>query len=456
MSTLIEDTIAAISTPLGRGGIGVIRLSGLQAKEIAERLLPTPRKLKNRDPLFCTLQCPRTGQELDQAVLTFFEAPRSYTRENVVEISCHGSPVLLQAVLRCLLQQGARLATPGEFTLRAFLHGRIDLLQAEAIRDLIEAKTLYQAKIAHQQATGSLSRKIRPIKQLLVDLIARLEVGIDFAEDDVDVISSGTIEKELDEIIDGLQILKESFDFGKLLSEGMTIAILGRPNVGKSSLFNALLSQDRAIVTEFAGTTRDIVAETTQICGIPVRLQDTAGIRDGGELVEQIGIEKTFEALADADLLLLVLDGSVPFLAEDCQIMKRLENRPFHLVINKADLPHKVHLETVPKVAKSVAWVSALTGQGIEDLKNQLVPEFNQAATGMEENGLVTNLRQQQLVTDALQKTVNTKHSTTCRLPHEILLFDLYTALRALNALTGETTIEDILGNIFSKFCIGK
>ncbi len=456
MPTLIEDTIAAISTPLGRGGIGVIRLSGSEAKTTVEKLLPQGKKLKDRSPLFSAIADPQTGKEFDQAVITLFEAPRSYTCEDVVEISCHGSPVLLQAILRCLLTQGARLASAGEFTLRAFLRGRIDLVQAEAIRDLIEAKTLFQARIAHQQAMGSLSKKIKPVKQKLVELISRLEAGIDFADDDVEILLSNEIDSSIGRIVADLQKLERSFDLGKLLAEGLSMVILGRPNVGKSSLFNALLARDRAIVTEIAGTTRDVIAETMQIHGVPVRLQDTAGIRDGGDLVEKIGIDKTLEALAGADTLLVVLNGSVPYHAEDLRILEKLENRPFHLAINKADLPQKLRLELVPENARSATWVSALTGEGIEELKEKIVPEFSLEKTGIEEESLVTNLRHQEQLTGALNWMKKASHTNICYKWHEVLLVDLYAALKALNALTGETTVEDILENIFAKFCIGK
>lgn len=457
MPTLIEDTIAAISTPQGRGGIGVIRLSGPGAKSIVEKLLPHDKKLKDRCALFSAIQDPQNGKEFDQAVITLFEAPRSYTCEEVVEISCHGSPVLLQAVLGCLLTQGARLASPGEFTLRAFLRGRIDLVQAEAIRDLIEAKTLFQARIAHQQAMGSLSKRIKPVKQNLVELIAQLEAGIDFADDDVEILPSSEIEASIGRIIADLQKLERSFDLGKLLTEGLAIVILGRPNVGKSSLFNALLAQDRAIVTEIAGTTRDVIAETMQIRGVPVRLQDTAGIRDGGDRVEKIGVDKTLEALAEADTLVWVLDGSVPCHAEDLlRIIEKFENRPFHLAINKSDLAPELRLESFPENARSATWVSALTGEGIEELKEKIVPDFSLERTGIEEESLVTNLRHQQQLTEALNWMKKGLHSNVCYNLHEILLVDLYAALRALNVLTGETTVEDILGNIFAKFCIGK
>jgi tRNA modification GTPase len=456
MSTLIEDTIAAISTPAGRGGIGVIRLSGPRACQIIQAIIPPQKILIDRQPVLCQIHQPGGGARLDQAILTLFAKPRSYTAEDLVEISCHGSPVVLRAILAGLIASGARLAQPGEFTQRAFLNGRIDLLQAEAIRDLIEAKTLYQAKIAHQQISGSLSRIIKPVKNRLVDLISALEAGIDFADDDVEVMPSEKIDRELQSIGEELAALIKGFQQGRMVEEGLTIAILGRPNVGKSSLFNALLSQDRAIVTDLPGTTRDVISEGVQIRGIPLRLLDTAGIREAGDRVEQIGMEKTEEALADADQLLLVLDGSTSLSRQDQALWEKLAGRPFHIAINKSDLRHQLNEKQLPLQAQSCTWVSALTGGGIDQLKDRLIPKSIGEGIDAEEGGLVTHLRQQQWIEEAYQKVIICRHINKCNNPHEILLLELYGALKALNALTGETTVEDILGNIFSHFCIGK
>jgi tRNA modification GTPase len=454
MPTLIEDTIAAISTPLGKSGLGVIRLSGTDSRRIVLSLFSAPHSdLQDRVPVLGNLFEPRSGDVLDQAVVTFFQAPRSFTREDVVEISCHGSPVILKGVLGLALEAGARLASPGEFTLRAFLRGRIDLVQAEAIRDLIEAQTLFQVKVAQQQATGSISRRLRPVKEQLVRLIALLEAGIDFAEDDVSVMDEEEIERRLDGIEGELAQLQASFAFGKIVSSGLSIALAGRPNVGKSSVFNALLQEERAIVTEIPGTTRDLVSETTQIQGIPVRLMDTAGIRLSNDRVEQLGIDRSVEALADADQVLFIVDGSEPWTGLDTEIQRRLEGRPYTLVVNKADLAQRLEEPNLGVGVKKVCRVSAKTGQGIEDLRLAL---FNEYGLPEGHTGLVTNIRQEQLIKASIGALDKSHNSLIIGMPHEVILLDLYAALKALNGLTGETTVEDILGNIFSTFCIGK
>ena len=454
MPTLIEDTIAAISTPLGKSGLGVIRLSGKDSRRIALSLFSAPHKnIEDRVPVLGRVFEPSTGDVIDQAVVTYFQAPRSFTREDLVEISCHGSPVILKGILRLALEAGARLASPGEFTLRAFLRGRIDLVQAEAIRDLIEAQTLFQVKVAQEQLTGSISRRVRPAKEGLVQLIALLEAGIDFAEDDVSVLPEAEIGHRLSDIEAGLVPLRASFALGKIVSSGLSIALAGRPNVGKSSVFNALLHEDRSIVTEIPGTTRDLVSETTQIQGIPVRLMDTAGIREANDRVEQLGIDRSVEALADADQVLFIVDGSEPWTTLDAEILLRLEGRPCLLVVNKIDLAQELEEQSLPLGAKSVCRVSAKTGQGIEDLRRALFKEY-----GLQEGqgGLVTNLRQEQLIESTLVALEKCQKSLVNQMPHEVILLDLYSALKALNALTGETTVEDILDNIFSTFCIGK
>jgi len=454
MPTLIEDTIAAISTPLGKSGLGVIRLSGKDSRRIALSLFSAPHNtIEDRVPVLGRVFEPGTGDVIDHAVVTYFQAPRSFTREDLVEISCHGSPVILKGVLRLALEAGARLASPGEFTLRAFLRGRIDLVQAEAIRDLIDAQTLFQVKVAQQQLNGSISRRVRPAKEELVRLMALLEAGIDFAEDDVSVLPDTEIGRRLSDIETRLGRLQASFRLGKIVSSGLSIALAGRPNVGKSSVFNALLREDRSIVTEIPGTTRDLVSETTQIQGIPVRLMDTAGIREANDRVEQLGIDRSVEALADADQVLFIVDGSEPWTPMDAEILLRLRGRSYLLVVNKIDLAQELEEQSLPLGTKAVCRVSARTGQGIDDLSRALFKEY-----GLEEDqgDLVTNLRQEQLIERTIMALERCHKSLISQMPHEVILLDLYSALKALNALTGETTVEDILDNIFSTFCIGK
>lgn len=457
MPTLIDDTIAAIATPKGKSGIGVIRLSGGDSRRIVEAVCGCRGNgLRNRTTRLRRISHPKTGEVLDQAMVTYFRAPRSFTAEDVVEIGCHGSPVVLEAVMAALLEAGARLATPGEFTLRAFLRGRIDLVQAEAIRDLIEAKTLFQARVARQQAEGSLSRRLKPIKELLVRLISLLEAGIDFADDDVPVLAEEAILDQMRPVVAALQELEEGFGRGRLLSDGITVAVVGRTNVGKSTLFNTLLSQERAIVNERPGTTRDVVAEDAQLGGIPVRWLDTAGIRSSTDPVERIGMDKTREVLADADRLLLVLDGSVEQAEEDRRLLEELKQHACCLVINKIDLPQRWSGDRLGDMEAPVVRVSALTGEGVETLRQVLLQDLGQGKAEAEGGSLVTNLRQQERIGQALKALKRADGAVEQGLPHEVILLDLHAALRALNELTGETGIDDILGRIFSTFCIGK
>ncbi len=457
MPTLIDDTIAAIATPVGKSGIGVIRLSGQNSRTIAEGVCGCPRNsLQDRTTTLRRIKHLKTGRILDRAMVTYFQAPRSFTTEDVVEIGCHGSPVVLRAVMAVLLEAGARMATPGEFTLRAYLRGRIDLVQAEAIRDLIEAKTLFQAQVARQQAEGSLSRRLKPIKELLVRLISLLEAGIDFADDDVPVLSGRSIQEQLQPLVAGLQELEAGFGRGRFLSAGLTVAVVGRTNVGKSTLFNTLLNQDRAIVNERPGTTRDVIAEDAQLGGIPVRWLDTAGIRSSEDPVERIGIDKTREVLADADRLLLVLDGSVDLTEEDRMLLGELKREACCLVINKIDLPQRLPAEGIGDAKAPVVRVSALTGEGVEALKQLLLEDLGQGKAVEREGTLVTNLRQQERIGEALKALKQGAGAVEEEMPHEVILLDLHRALSALSELTGETGVEDILGRIFETFCVGK
>jgi tRNA modification GTPase len=448
----LKDTIAAVSTPPGRGGIGIIRISGRHARAIAEKFLDTAGGIEWR-PWSATLaRLPDAeGRTVDRVVVTYFAAPRSYTAEDVIEISCHGSPVVLRYALERACEHGARLAEPGEFTLRAYVNGRIDLPQAEAVRDLIEATTLYQARIAAQQAEGSVSRRLKPVKEQLLELIALLEAGIDFAEDDVSVALPEEIERRLEPVLTGVSALIASFAYGKLVHEGFTLAIVGRPNVGKSSLFNRLLEQDRAIVTDIPGTTRDLVSETASLDGIPVRFVDTAGIRHGQDVIESLGIERSYRAMADADLTLVVVDLSAPLGAEDDELIRRAREQGKFLVAgNKCDLPAAAagSREEMP--------VSALTGEGLAELRRQIVDAIAPRGRLEQEGGFITSLRHERLLKESREALEQARNANALGIPHEMLLLDLYAALRPIDAITGATTADDILNRIFSTFCIGK
>ena len=484
----LDDTIVAIATPPGRGGIGVVRLAGPDAKAIAQPMLRLSRELEPGrairgeliDP--CGAGAPAretvaraatqgaTTVRIDEVVVTYFAKPHSYTTDDIVEISAHGSPVVLRHIVELSLAQGARLAEPGEFTMRAFLNGRLDLTQAEAVRDLIDAQTLFQAKVAAQQLDGALSNRLKPIKQKLVDLIALLEAGIDFAEDDVSVASDATIRDRIAEVRSPLQQLAATFAFGKIVHQGLTLAIVGRPNVGKSSLFNRLVERERAIVTAQPGTTRDLVSETVAIGGIPVELVDTAGIRqapDDAE-AETLGIKKSIEALADADLVLVVIDKSQPRNQEDEELLRQIEARPAIVVENKSDLlgewnDSNAHVGTAAlgcpaerSPAAPIIQTSALTGEGIPALREAILRHVAGDRATHQESGFLTNVRHQKLVNDALAALDDATNAVAARVPHEMLLLDLYRALRPLDEITGVTTTDDILNLIFSTFCIGK
>lgn len=454
----LSDTIVAISTPLGRGGLGVIRISGAQARAVAESILSFPRPTcwQPWQAQFAHLT-DHEGRMVDQVVATFFEKPHSYTAEDVVELSCHGSPVVLRHAVERALEAGARLADPGEFTLRAYVNGRIDLPQAEAVRDLIEATTLYQARVAAQQAEGSVSRRMAPLKEPLLELIALLEAGIDFAEDDISVAPPAEILRRLKPIEEGVRTLADSFQYGNLVRSGLSLAIVGRPNVGKSSLFNVLLEQDRAIVTEIPGTTRDVVSESAAIGGIPVKLSDTAGIRDSAEHIESLGIERSYQTMADADLTLVVIDLSQPVASEDEALIDRARRQGRWLLVgNKCDLSSAGDLVAGPASLAPAIPVSARTGAGIPQLRESILQAVAPRGVFEQETGFITSLRHEQLLRESLQYLQKAHVAVESAIPHEMLLLDLYGALRPIDAITGATTADDILNRIFSTFCIGK
>jgi len=493
----LDDTIVAIATPPGRGGIGVVRLAGTSARSIAEPMLRLKHPLEAGraafgeliEPSECGAGAParatagvpqhpsengisplkslsdfhqqmRAGapapheQRIDEVVVTYFEKPHSYTTDDIVEISAHGSPVVLRHIVELCLARGARLAEPGEFTMRAFLNGRLDLTQAEAVRDLIDSQTIFQAKVAAQQLEGSLSKRLKPIKQTLVELIALLEAGIDFAEDDISIAPDSTILGQIAAIHRPLKELSASFAYGKLVHEGLTLAIVGRPNVGKSSLFNCLVERERAIVTAQPGTTRDLVSETVAIGGIPVKLVDTAGIRRALDEAESIGIRKSMEALADADLVLVVFDATQPISDEDRELLSQVERRAAIVIENKSDMGSS-RLSAVSSQLASVR-TSALTGQGIPELRSAILQHVGGESGPQIESGFLTNVRHQKLVSDSLVALDDARNAVAARVPHEMMLLDLYNALRPLDEITGATTTDDILHLIFGSFCIGK
>jgi len=445
------DTIVAISTPPGRGGIGIVRLSGPGALAIAQNLLALKQPLAHAHARFTRI-LDEANTTIDEAIVTAFLAPNSYTGEDLVEIAAHGSPVVLDYIVRRALTFGARIAEPGEFSRRAFLAGRLDLTQAEAIHDLIAAQTLAQARTAAQQLGGALSRRIAPIKQQLVYLIAMLEAGMDFASgelDDVDTMPPARIAAAITAVQEPLTALAASFRFGSIQRNGIKLALVGRPNAGKSSLFNRLLDRDRAIVTATPGTTRDTIEETFALDGIPIHLIDTAGLNTSAAIdeAEALGIARSREALADADLILLIRDAAG---AGALDLDPLLENRPTIRVRNKIDLVPGAAAQPGDEIA-----TSALTGFGLDELRGAILTHLRAGAVGAEEASL-NNLRQVEAVAATLTALDAAALANQNHLPHELLLVDLHAALSALDTLTGATTSDDILALIFSTFCIGK
>jgi tRNA modification GTPase len=458
---LASDTIAAISTPPGRGGIGIVRLSGPDAVEIAGHILRLSKPAEHGRARRARVLDPEDrDRTIDDALVTVFLAPNSYTGENIAEIAAHGSPVVLDALLRNALAHGARLGGPGEFTQRAFLSGRLDLTQAEAVHDLIAAQTLDQARVAAQQLGGALSRRIAPQKESLVYLIALLEAGMDFASgelDDVEIVPPSQIAASIAAVQLPLEALAATFRRGQLLRDGAAIALIGPPNAGKSSLFNRLLERERAIVTPLPGTTRDTVEESLSLGGVPLRLIDTAGLRSNSmpsdstiDLAEQQGIARSHEALADADLVLLVHDATQPLTHAEQQWASSLDARPHLFISNKIDLLMEGEIPNSDAIL-----TSALTGLGLDQLRQAILAQLG-ASGSLADAGSLNNFRQQEAITTALAALAAAATANLSSLPHELLLLDLHAALSALDSLTGVTTPDDILARIFSTFCIGK
>jgi tRNA modification GTPase len=446
----VADTIVAIATPPGRGGIGVVRLSGPRSLDIARSLVrdrafaPAPNRATLRN-----LVHPETRQTLDHALVTYFRAPHSFTGEEVVELSCHGSPVLLRQLLDCALSLEARLAGPGEFTLRALAHGRINLSQAEAVRDLINAQTQAAAQQAARQLNGELSAQLQPMKDALVRVIVQLESALEFVEDDLPELANENLKSEISDLKSRISDLAATFRTGRLFRDGLRVALAGRPNAGKSSLFNALLNSERAIVTDLPGTTRDTLSEHIVIVGIPVQLTDTAGLRESTELIESIGIERTRRAMSDADLVVVVIDGAQPLNAEDREVLAAARERPHIIALNKSDLGNFNPQQTAGLT------VSAKTGAGLGELRAAIVAPFTHAAAPAE-GLLITDARHHDLLQRAHHELASSAQLLAQRASEELTLVGLHNALRYLGQITGETTTEDILTEIFSTFCIGK
>lgn len=458
---MFEDTIVAVATPPGRGGIAILRLSGPDALEIARACVQNGERLgeaPNRAVVTDLTDPARPGEALDRGIATWFRGPKSYTGEDVVEIAIHGSPVIVDAGLGALLAAGARPATPGEFTLRAFLNGRLDLTQAEAVRDLVNAQTGHQARLAQRQLRGELSLRLLPLKERLLSLIVQLESTVEFVEDDIEPEGRSALSAELSAAAADLAALTSSYRLGRLVVDGFGVALVGRPNAGKSSLFNQLVRSERAIVTASPGTTRDLVSEPIDLEGIPVRLVDTAGLRETEDEVERIGVGRTRSAIADADVVLIVIDGIGDSGEAVGTLLDETDGAARVVVINKVDLgdPDPALVATVEAVGMVPIRVSALTGEGVEDVRREVVGVIG-GGQALENTGfLVTNARHHELLVRASGGLASASGSLSAGFSEEIALVGLHESLRCLGELTGETVIDDILGRIFSTFCIGK
>lgn len=470
---MLDDTIAAISTPLGEGGIGIVRLSGKDAIAIVERLFMSPKGKRLSDAKSHTISYGfimdiLTGEKVDEVLVSVMKAPNTYTREDVVEINCHGGFLSLRKTLELVIREGARLAEPGEFTKRAFLNGRIDLAQAEAVADLVRSKTELSQKAALEQLRGSLSGRITDLRERLIDLSVSIEAYIDFPDEDIEPATLDSIENELSSIIDELSRLSMTFEEGRFFREGIRVAIVGRPNVGKSSLLNGLLQRDRAIVTAFPGTTRDIIEEMLNINGLLVRVMDTAGIREAHDMAEMEGVRRSLQAIDEADLVIIMVDGNRPVSNEDIYIFEKVREKAkrFILAINKSDLLIQPERDIFP-VAPHTLFISAKTGQGLDELKEAIVNLTIGQESGNSEvpyvlphistsEPVITNLRHKIAIDDASNSLKRALSDLKTSQPEEIIALSIREALDYLGEIVGAVTTEEILNRIFSEFCVGK
>lgn len=457
------DTICAIATPPGEGGIGIIRISGEKAVEIASRVFAgaggrTVRDFPTHTLHHGELRTPDGGTRIDEVLVAVMKAPRSYTCEDVVELQCHGGPLVLRLGLEALIRSGARLAEPGEFTKRAFLNGRLDLAQAEAVMDLISARSETGLRVALEQLRGSLSEELGRLREGLVRLLVEVEAGIDFSDEDVTFISAQGLTDGVTAVRERIAHLIRTAEEGRIVREGITAALVGRPNVGKSSLLNALAKADRAIVTPIPGTTRDVLEEFVNVRGIPIRLLDTAGLRDTVDVVEREGVRRSHDALTRAELVLAVLDGSEPLADEDRRLLELVQGKTTVLVINKTDLPSCLDQRDLKGLVEAgrIVWASATGGVGLEELRDAIRDTVLKQGLEPSEGVLITHLRHRGALERARASLDQVLLSVERRMAAEFVAVDLRAAINALGEIIGETTTDDILDRIFNSFCIGK
>ena len=463
MANSENDTIAAISTPVGEGGISIIRISGEDAVAVAKRLYHGSKDLAqvaSHTINYGHIVDPDTGAEVDEVMVTVMRAPHTYTCEDVVEINCHGGLLATNRILQLVLSYGARMAEPGEFTKRAFLNGRIDLSQSEAVMDLIRAKTDKSMKVALNQLDGDLSRLIRHLRQDILDVLAQVEVNIDYPEyDAVEEMTTKMLKEKALDIQQRIQALLKTAKQGKVLREGLATAIIGRPNVGKSSLLNTLLHEDKAIVTDVAGTTRDVIEEYVNVDGVPLKLIDTAGIRDTDDTVEKIGVERSKRALDAADLILLLIDSSAPLTAEDCELLTATQGKQRIVILNKTDLPRQVDLDELKKLTDGDALIetSIVKHEGMDQLGQQISKMFfNEGIESSQNNVMVTNARHIGLLHQANAALSDVLKGIDAGMPVDLVQIDMTRCWDLLGEITGDSYQDELLDQLFSQFCLGK
>ncbi|MDD4377134.1 MAG: tRNA uridine-5-carboxymethylaminomethyl(34) synthesis GTPase MnmE [Eubacteriales bacterium] len=455
----MEDTIAAISTAYGEGGIGIIRISGENSLNILNRIFkPVSKKIESRKMIYGNIVEPSSNKIIDEVLCVYMKGPKTYTAEDVVEINCHGSIVSLKKTLEIVLQNGARLAEPGEFTKRAFLNGRLDLSQAEAVIDLIKAKSEKTFDVALNQLEGKFSEQIKLLRKKIVDTLVNIAVNIDYPDEDIEQLTYSNLSESLKEVYLEINKMIDSAETGRMIKEGLNVAIIGKPNVGKSSLMNSLLKENRAIVTEIPGTTRDTIEEMLTIRGIPVRLTDTAGIRETEDIIEKIGIEKSKESFNNADLIILMVDCSTSLNSEDLKIIEHVDNRNVILVFNKLDLDCKINKEEVTSLIPNATIVEAsiATDMGIDKIENSIEELVYGGKVTQKDSLLVTNVRHKNLLVEANRSINDALEMTKNEEALEFIEIDVNSAYELLGEIIGETVQEDIINEVFARFCLGK
>lgn len=459
------ETIVAISTAMGNGGIGIIRMSGKESFDILKKIFKNSKneeinieEIKGYTMQYGNIVDSKTGEKIDEVLVSFFKNPKSYTRENMCEINSHGGMVVEKRILEECLKNGAILAEPGEFTKRAFLNGRIDLSQAESIMDLINSKTEKEAKASINQLQGELSNKINEIRHDLLDIMADIEASIDYPEYDIEEVTNNKALETLNKVENKLEILKDSFRSGKILKEGIKTAIIGRPNAGKSSLLNRILKEERAIVSEIEGTTRDTIEEFITIKGIPLKIVDTAGIRKTTDIVEEIGVKKALNIAKEAELVLAIIDNTKELNSEDLEILELIKEKNAIILLNKTDI-NENNLESRKEIIdtnKKVIKISAKNGNGVEELYNEIENMFQIKELQSDGEIIIINMRHKNQIENAINSIKKAKEVINNNMPIDIISISIKQILEELGKITGENVSEDIINEIFSKFCLGK